>query len=85
MKLRWLATLRTIPAPGLNLGEGNPTGIVAPLKAAVPAVNAVFSHGSGRRSFLTFHSVMGLTKAMHHVAIRRVADQITTVADRINA
>ena len=74
----------TILPPLFHLHERDPAGVVLPLVATVLAVNSVLSHGSKRRLLLALNGFMGLTQAMHHEAVSRIADQITPFTDGIN-
>ena len=70
--------------PLFHLRERDPAGIGLPLVATVLAVNSIFRHSSKCGLFLTLNSLMGLAEAMHHEAIRRIADQIFPVTDGVD-
>ena len=70
--------------PGLDLGERDPTGIVAAFVTAVAAMDSIFSHRSVRVAFKALDGVMGPSPALDLEAVGEVADQVMTVADGID-
>ena len=70
--------------PGLDLGERDPTGIVAAFITAVAAMDSIFSHRSVRGAFQALNGIMGPSPALHLEAAGVMADQVLTVADGID-
>ena len=84
LQIRRLPAMGAAPSPGLHLGEGDPTGVVAALVTAVPAVDSIFSHRSVRCALEALHSVMGPSPPLHLETAGVMADQVLTVADCID-